>query len=89
MKGVDLDYYHLTGGLNITLFGQYLITGIQYSFGHEADKKEFINLADPVEYNTVENAALQGTRQNNMNAFYNSISLYFGATINFGKKKEK
>jgi len=88
MKGLNLDLYHLTGGVNITILGQDLIAGLQYSFGNENGQKELINLSEPIEFNTIENAALQGARENNMNIFYNELSLYFGATFNFGKKKD-
>jgi len=84
IRGLDLDVYHLTGGLSWRVLGQDLMTGLQYTFGREKNQKQFINLSDPVEYNTDEMAPLQGTRQNNMDIFFNSISIYFGATFNFG-----
>jgi len=63
---------------------------LQYSFGLSKNQTQIINLTDPVEYNFEEQAALQGTRQNNMKSIHNSVSLYFGATFNFGgDKKEK
>ena len=82
-KGLALNVYHLTGGLRVSIFGQDIITGIQYSIGREKGSEQFINLSDPVEFNGEEGAALQGTRQNNMSVFYNSFSIYFGATLNF------
>ncbi len=88
LKGLDLDLYHITAGVNVTIFNQDLITGFQYSFGTEKHQREFIYLAEPVEYNTAEEAPLQGTRENNMNLFYNALSLYFGATFNLGKNKD-
>jgi len=88
VKGVQLDYYHLTGGLSMRILGQDLITGLQYTIGREKNQTQFVNLSDPVEYNSIENAPLQGTRQNNMNSLLNSLSLYFGATFNFGGKKD-
>ena len=48
-----------------------------------------INLSDPVEYNTIENAPLQGPRNNNMDAVFNSVSIYFGASFNFGGEKKQ
>lgn len=83
VKTFDLDKYHFTSGLTLQLFGHELITGLQYTFGHETNQKQFANLSDPVEFNYEENKALQGTRQNTMNTILNSLSLYFGATINF------
>lgn len=89
IKGFHLDRYHLTGGLTIKLFGQDLMAGLQYSFGYEKDQRQFINLSDPVEYNPNNFTALQGVRMDNMNVMLNSLSLYFGATINFGSRKDE
>jgi len=88
IKGLDIDIYHLSGGLALTILGQDLITGLQYSFGRRANQKQLVNLSDPLEYNESENAALQGNRQNNMSTLFNSLSLYFGATFNFGGEKK-
>jgi len=84
INGLDLDYYHLTAGFSWRILGQDLITGLQYTFGRQRDQEQFVNLSDPVEFNLDELAPLQGTRQNNMNTFYNAVSFYFGATFNFG-----
>jgi len=88
MKNIGVDNYHFSGGLSWNVLGQDLMTGIQYTFGYEDGLKQIVNLADPVEYNYDENAALQGTRQPNMRAMINSLSLYVGATFNFGGKKD-
>jgi hypothetical protein len=87
VKGVQVDYYHFTGGISLRIWGQDLITGLQYTIGREKNQTQFVNLFDPVEYNSIENAPLQGTRQDNMNSLLNSLSLYFGATFNFGSEK--
>jgi hypothetical protein len=89
IKSFDLDKYHITSGITVKVLGQDLITGLQYSFGIERNQKQFVNLSDPVEYNRIEHRALQGTRTNTMNTMSHSISLYFGATINFGGNKIK
>jgi hypothetical protein len=83
VRGLDLDLYHFTTGLSWKIKGQDLITGFQYTLGREKNQEQFANLSDPVEFNTVELAPLQGTRQNIMDTFINSISIYFGATFNF------
>ena len=83
-----MDFYHLTSGLSLTIFGQDLIAGLQYSIGRSINQKQIINFTEPVEYNSQENAALQGDRQNNMTTWLNSLSLYFGASFNFGGDKE-
>lgn len=89
IESLDVDLYHITSGLTLTLFGQDLIAGLQYSVGRQRNVKQFRNLTDPLEFNSDENAALQGTRQSNMNSFVNSLSLYFGATFNFGGDQDK
>lgn len=89
IKGFKMDTYHFTGGLSLRILGQDLITGLQYSIGHEKNQKQFINLSDPVEYNSDNLSALQGTQQNTMNTLFNSLSIYFGATFNFGEKNNK
>jgi hypothetical protein len=87
-KALTLDVYHLTWGLRTNILGQDVMAGIQYSFGMKKGLKQYINLSDPVEYNQVEQAPLQGIRQDNMNAYHHSISLYLGATFNFGARKD-
>lgn len=87
IKGMDVDYYHITGGLSWRIKGQDLMTGLQYTVGRDKDQRQFTNLTDPVEYNTAEKIPLQGTPQNTMNILSNSLSLYFGATFNFGGDK--
>jgi len=86
---VDLNFnvYHLTGGGQLTVFGHNIIAGLQYSFGIRSNQTQLINFTDPVEWNEVEQAALQGTRNNSMNTVYNALSVFFGATFNFGANK--
>ena len=84
IKGIDLDLYHFSGGLILTVLGQDLITGLQYTIGKSNNQAQFADLSDPVEWDPIEKKALQGTRQNTMTTLYNSISFYFGATFNFG-----
>jgi len=86
-KNIGVNNYHLSTGLSWNVLGQNLMTGIQYTFGYEEGMKQLINLSDPVEYNYDENAALQGTRKSNMTAIINSLSLFIGATFNFGGEK--
>lgn len=85
-KSFDLDQYHFTGGMTVTILGQDLIAGLQYTFGNEKDQLQFANLSDPVEYNPRDMTALQGTRQNTMKSVRNSLSLYLGININLGEK---
>lgn len=88
IRGLDVDVFHITGGLKWNIKKQNLMTGLQYTVGREKNQNQYKNLSDPVEYNTVEKAPLVGTRQNNMSIFSNSLSLYFGATFNFGGNKK-
>lgn len=89
MQSLSVDRYNVTCGLSWNILGQDIITGLQYTIGHTGDQQQLANLSDPVEYNTIENTALQGTRTYDMKSWYNAISLYFGASFNFGEDKEK
>ena len=84
MLGPSLSVHHLTTGLSWNIRGQDLITGLQYTIGRDKNQEQYLNLTNPVEYNFEEMAPLQGTKQNTMNSLLNSLSLYFGATFNFG-----
>lgn len=88
IKNLNFNKYHFTGGSTLHVFGQDITAGLQYTFGWQKDQKQIANLSDPVEYNTVENKPLQGTRMNIMNTLYNSVSIYIAATLNF-KTSEK
>lgn len=88
MMAINSNLYHITCGLSWNIFGQDIITGFEYTLGDAKNQKQFVNLSDPVEYNTVENKALQGTCTNDMHSLYNSISIYLGASFNFGEKKK-
>ncbi len=87
VQNINTDLYHISGGLSWTVFGQNIITGLQYTVGSTKNQQQIANLSDPVEYNPVESLPLQGTPSNNMNSLFNSVSLYFGASFNFGDKK--
>jgi len=87
IKGINANYYHITGGGLINIKGHSIFSGLQYSLGFSRDNKQIVNISDPVEYNQIENAALQGNRQNNMNLSYHGLSLFFGATFILGQGK--
>ncbi len=84
LKGLYADYYHISGGLSYSIKGIDLITGLQYTIASAKNKKQLVNVSDPVEYNYNEMAPLQGDRQNNMSMIANAVSLYLGASFNFG-----
>jgi len=86
-KSFNFNKFHITGGSTAHIFGQDVTAGIQYSLGFLNNQKQIVNLSDPVEYNNVEQKALQGTRLKNMKTIYNSVSIYFAATFNFGSGK--
>jgi hypothetical protein len=81
---INVNLYHLTCGLSANILGQDIITGVQYSIGHTKDQRQIANLSDPVEFIPEENLALQGIPIYEAKSWYNSISLYFGASFNFG-----
>lgn len=83
MQALELNIFHISTGIRLNIKNHELITGLNYAFGVEHGRTQFANFADPVEYNASEGRALQGTRQNNVRARYNSISLYFGANLSF------
>lgn len=83
IKGIDLNYYHFTGGLTLNIKGQEITAGLQYSLGYSKNSKQMINLSDPVEFNFVELKALQGTRTNTVKSASNVITLLLAASFNF------
>jgi hypothetical protein len=83
LQAVDLNVYHVSAGLRLNIRGHELVTGLNYGFGYEKGRTQFLNLSDPVEFNQEEGKALQGTRQHNVTIMHNSISLYFGANLRF------
>jgi hypothetical protein len=89
VENLDLDLYYITCGLSWNVLGQNIITGLQYSVGRTDDQKQIANLSDPVEYSPVERLPLQGDPDNSMVSVFNAISLYFGASFNFGGGKRE
>lgn len=89
IKSIDFDYYHLSGGLTLRIWGQDLTAGIQYKLGISKNQSQLINVSDPVEFSFTEMKALQGTRLKTMDSVLNSFSLLVAASFNFTKKKEQ
>lgn len=87
-QNIRVDLYHITGGLAWKVFGQDITTGLEYHVGDRTDQPQLYNLSDPVEYNITEQAPLQGTRNDNLAAVVNSVSIYLGASFNFGGDKK-
>ncbi len=88
IKSFNINKYHFTWGSTAHIFGQDITAGVQYSIGALKNQKQVANLSEPVEYNSIERKALQGTRQNTMKTLYNSVSIYVAATFNFGSGKK-
>jgi hypothetical protein len=83
LRQMIVDLYHITGGAIFTIRGQDIMFGLQYTLGMDRNHEQIINLTNPVEYNTEEHGALQGTRNNNMHQLSNQLGLFFGARFNF------
>ncbi|HNS47257.1 MAG TPA: hypothetical protein PKH94_08475 [Bacteroidales bacterium] len=78
-----VDMYHFSFGTSLTILKNVVNTGITYSVGHIRNQMQLMNLSDPVEYNTIEQAALQGTRTSTMSIRSNQINLFLGLTLNW------
>ncbi len=79
--------YHITGGTELTILRQKIISGVEFSFSRARNQKQVANFSDPVEYNPADKIPLQGTLQNTASFHYLSLSLYLSAVLNFGGKK--
>ncbi len=84
-----VDMYHFSFGTSLTILKNVLNTGISYSVGRTRNQKQLMNLSDPVEYNTEEQAALQGTRTSTMSMRSYQINLFLGLTLNWSKSNDE
>ncbi|MCU0370437.1 MAG: hypothetical protein MUC31_03390, partial [Bacteroidales bacterium] len=89
LKTINVNLYHITCGLSWNILGQDLITGFEYTIGRNKNMQQQANLSDPVEYDPDTKLALQGDLTYDMVPFVNSISLYLGASLNFGAGKKQ
>jgi len=89
IKNINVDYYHFTSGLTLSIRGQDITAGLKYSLGYSNNTKQLVNLSEPVEFNFDEYKALQGTRTNTVKTVNNSFTLLLSAAFNFagGQKK--
>ena len=85
---IHMDKYHITVGPVIKIKKFDVITGIQYTFGSNANLDPLVNYADPVEYIPQTRQSLEGIRQNEASASINEISLFFGLTVDLDKDKK-
>lgn len=82
-ENLNLDLYHLTGGVNFVYHKAAFVVGLQHSFGYKKDQAEFINFSEPEAYNEDSRLALQGSRKNNMKYSYSSLGFYFSFSVSF------
>jgi len=89
MKSINVNMYHISCGLSWNVLGQDIITGFEYTVGRNKDQQQIANLSDPVEYIPADKLALQGELTNDMIPLFNALSIYLGASFNFGGEKDK
>jgi hypothetical protein len=79
------DKFHIMAGprLNIKKFG--IVLGIQYTTGGAKDQYNLVTFSNPVEYDPLTNAALQGEISKDMDINYSEFSFFFGVTYGIGK----
>jgi hypothetical protein len=79
------DKFHIMAGprLNIKKFG--LVLGIQYTTGGAKDQYNLVTFSNPVEYDPLTNAALQGELSKDMDIHYSEVSFFFGVTYGIRK----
>jgi len=82
-EALNINLYHLTGGVKFNYRKSSFIVGIQQSLGYEKDQEEFVNFAEPVSYDPETKLALQGKRKSDMSFIYTSLGFYFGFSIVF------
>lgn len=87
LTGINYNVYHLSAGVRFSIRKTQIFSGLQYSFGQARNLTQVVDFTDPVEYNPVEHAPLQGTRQNDMDFFYKALNIFLGATFSFGDGK--
>ncbi len=87
LPNTNSNNYHVTGGTELTILRQKIISGVEFSFSRVRNQKQAANFSNPVEYNPVDKIPLQGPLQNTASFQYLSVSLYLSAILNFGGKK--
>lgn len=82
-ENLNVDLYHLTGGVNFKYHQAAFVVGLQHSFGIVKDRPVFINFSNPVAYDETTKLALQGNRENIMDYNYSSLGFYFSFSVSF------
>ncbi len=89
LPNTNSDNYHITGGAEFTIFGQKIVSGVEFTFSNVKSQRQAANFSDPVEFNAVDKIPLQGVLQNTAELHFIAINLYLSASLNFGGKKGK
>ncbi|NOR86601.1 MAG: hypothetical protein GQ527_03235, partial [Bacteroidales bacterium] len=82
-EALNINLYHLTGGVKFDYKKSSFIVGLQHSFSYKSNQKQFVNFSDPVSYNPDNGLALQGERKEEMDYIYASLGIYLGFSISF------
>ena len=82
-----INIYHATGGVQFHYKKHQLVAGTQLSFGMETNRKQIANIGNSVDFDPEKSLPLFGVIEDKTDAYYFSISLFIGATLNFENKK--
>ena len=89
IETTDFNIYHATGGIQFHYKKHLLVAGTQFSFGYKGNQKQIANFSDVDQINPEAQLPLFGERENIMDTYNFSISVFLGATLNFEKKEKK
>ena len=88
IKTTDYNIYHATGGVQFHFKKHLLVAGTQLSFGYKGNQEQMANFNDKENLDFEAPLPLFGVKQNVMDTYYFSISVFLGATLNFEKKEK-
>jgi len=88
LNNTVINIYHATGGVQFHYKKHRLVAGTQLSFGMEKDRRQIANIGNSIDFNPEDSLPLFGVIENKSKAYYFSISLFIGATLNFENKKQ-
>jgi hypothetical protein len=86
--GYPLNVYHLNYGVGSSFKRGSLILGMQFSYGQVKDRRQLVNITDPVEYINDAQMPLTGQLYNNVRVRYTDITVYLGFSFNFMKEEK-
>lgn len=76
-----MNKWHITSGLLLEISRFKILTGLQYTYARSEDMMQVSNFTNPVEYNPINDASLDGTRRRVASAALNELTLFFGISI--------